>query len=228
MIDRRSDDQPRPHELVVIAGTGTDIGKTWLAARVLRELSATGITVAARKPAQSFDPSDRETDAHILGEASGERADAVCPHHRWYEIPMAPPMAADVLGRRTFTIAELAAELVWPSPAPRVGVVESAGGVRSPLAGDGDTVTLVEALQPDLVVLVADADLGTINGVRLSMDALDRGAHVASLVVFLNRYDGGDELHRRNRAWLADHDHFTVMTTVPDLSERVRTGIVGS
>ncbi len=32
---------------------------------------------------------------------------------------------------------------------PEVGLVETAGGVRSPLAADGDAVTLIEELQPD-------------------------------------------------------------------------------
>ena len=50
--------------------------------------------------------------------------------------------------------------------------METAGGVRSPQADDGDAVDLVRLLAPDLVVLVADAGLGTINAVRLCVDAL--------------------------------------------------------
>ena len=52
--------------------------------------------------------------------------------------------------------------------------METAGGVRSPLAGDdGDAVALAGSLMPDVVVLVADAGLGTINAVRLTVAALD-------------------------------------------------------
>lgn len=214
----------RPGTLVVVAGTGTEVGKTWVGARLLAELRAAGLSVAARKPAQSFDPGDAETDAHVLAAATGEARTDVCPHHRWYERAMAPPMAADALGRPSFTIADLVAELAWPFPAPDVALVETAGGLRSPLATDGDNLSLVEALQPDLVVVVADAGLGTINAVRLTMEALDRGAHVADLVVFLNRYDGRDDLHRRNAAWLADHDGFDVDLAVPDLARRIRAG----
>jgi dethiobiotin synthetase len=214
--------------LVVVAGTGTEIGKTWVTARLARELRGQAVTVSARKPAQSFSAGDRVTDAHLLGEATGAAAADVCPHHRWYEVPMAPPMAAEALGRPPFTTADLASEIEWGLPTPQVGLVESAGGVRSPLASDGDTVALVEELQPQLVVLVADAGLGTINSVRLSMEALDKGAHVAAIVVFLNRFDGADELHRRNRGWLIDRDRFEVMTAVPELSGRVRSALVGS
>jgi dethiobiotin synthetase len=73
-----------------------------------------------------------------------------------------------------------------------------------------------------VVVLVADAGLGTINAVRLSLEALDRGAHLATLLVHLNRYDGSDELHRANRAWLAERHGLDVEVTLADLAARLR------
>jgi dethiobiotin synthetase len=82
-------------------------------------------------------------------------------------------------------------------------VVELAGGVRSPVAHDGDGVELIAGLAPDLVVVVADAGLGTINAVRTTLDAL--AGLDAPVVVHLNRLDPDDDLHRRNRAWLAEH-----------------------
>ena len=85
---------------------------------------------------------------------------------------MAPPIAAEALGLPPFTVADLVGELDWPRPRVDVGLVETAGGVRSPQADDGDVCDLVAALGPDLVVLVADAGLGTINSIRLSIDAL--------------------------------------------------------
>ena len=75
----------------------------------------------------------------------------------------------------------------------------------------------VRRLEPDLVVLVADAGLGTINSVRLSAAALAPWP----LVVFLNRYDESDELHALNRAWLADRDGFEVVTTPGALTKRL-------
>lgn len=211
----------RPQRLVVVAGTGTEVGKTWVAARVLQGLRAAGTTVAARKPAQSFDPADAETDAHLLGAASGEDPTSVCPPHRWYEVPMAPPMAAEVLGRPAFTIADLVAEIDWPWPRPQVAVVETAGGVRSPLARDGDSITLIESLRPDVVVVVADAGLGTINAVRLAVEALERSTQRTQLIVHLNRFDEHHELHRRNRRWLADGTGLEVVTGIGELITRL-------
>ena len=195
-----------------MVGTGTDIGKTWVGARLLTQLRAAGLQVAARKPAQSFDPEDDPAglDAALLGAATNEPVDEVCPPHRWYETAMAPPMAAEALGRPLFGIDDLLAELVWPDRAVDVGLVETAGGVRSPLAADGDCLDYCAALAPDLLVLVADAGLGTINAVRLSAEAM--APLGVPITVVLNRFDADAVLQQRNLEWLRDRDGRQVLT----------------
>jgi dethiobiotin synthetase len=208
----------RPALLVLVVGTATDIGKTWVGGRTLVALTDRGLRVAARKPAQSFEAGDpHPTDADVLAAASGEPAEVVCPPHRSYQVPMAPPMAADVLGLPVPTTADLLGELVWPAPAADVGWLETVGGPRSPIGSDGDAVTVAERLDPDVVVLVADAGLGTVNAV-LSSVAPFAGRRV---LVVLNRFDPGDDLHARNRAWLADRHHLDVVTTPQDLADRL-------
>ncbi|MEO6468269.1 MAG: dethiobiotin synthase [Acidimicrobiia bacterium] len=185
---------------IFVAGTGTDVGKTWGLTRLITELRARGHEIRVRKPAQSFAPSELgTTDAELLGEASSEPATVVCPAHRWYETPMAPPMAAAVLGRPRFTIADLVVEI---DPPPNC-FIEGAGGPRSPIAADGDNVDLARAIGTGLVVLVANAGLGTINAVELSVTAF----HGFEVIVFVNRFERTDELHRRNREWLAEAGH---------------------
>jgi dethiobiotin synthetase len=206
----------RPDQLIVVTGTGTEVGKTWVAVEVLADLRRRGRLVAARKPAQSFDPRDAQpTDAERLATATAERPEAVCPLHRRYPAAMAPPMAAEALGRPRFTVRELAREVQgsWPLPPPEVGLVEAAGGVASPQADDGDTAALIDALLPDLVVVVADAALGVLNLVRLSVAPL-RSHH---FVVHLNRWHPEEDLQRRNRRWLTDREHVTVTTATSDL-----------
>ena len=108
----------RPDRTVVVIGTGTDVGKTWVTAALARRLADGGLVVAARKPAQSFapeDPPDRR-DAAVLGAATGEAPDVICPPHRSYAVPLAPPMAAAVLARPPITLADLLGELAWPEP----------------------------------------------------------------------------------------------------------------
>jgi dethiobiotin synthetase len=194
---------------VLVAGTGTEIGKTYVAARVAATLREHRVTVLARKPVQSFAPDDTSpTDADVLAAVTGEDPHAVCPKQRWLPRAMAPPMAADALDLPPFEIADLVAEITATAPPRAIVLVESAGGVRSPLADDGDTIALAGVLQPALVLLVADAELGTINLVRLGVDAL--APH--RVVVYLNRFDAGDELHARNRDWLVTRHGLEVVT----------------
>jgi dethiobiotin synthetase len=199
--------------VVAVVGTGTDIGKTWVASRLLTDLRAAGLRVSARKPAQSFEPDDDPggLDAALLGAATDETSEEVCPPHRWYEVAMAPPMAAESLGRPPFTIEDLMSELRWPESEDPVdvGLVETAGGIRSPMANDGDCLALCAALAPDVIVLVADAGLGTINAVRLTIHAL-RPLR-APVIVILNRFEVRDDLHVRNREWLEARDGLTVL-----------------
>jgi len=199
---------------VFVAGTGTDVGKTWVLVELLTELRRRGHDVAARKPAQSFAPEEvGSTDAELLAAATDSRADTVCPGHRWYATPMAPPMAAAALGLPPFGINDLVRELDVAHTAGGASVfVEGAGGPRSPLAADGDNVDLARALGAQVAVLVADAGLGTINAVRLSVDALTG----FDTLVVLNRYDATDDLHRRNAAWLAEAG-YQVLTSVDAL-----------
>lgn len=207
----------RPGLLVLVTGTATEVGKTWVSCALLRLARARGLTVAARKPAQSFEPDfdPSSTDGAWLAAASGSPPDTVCPPERSYPVAMAPPMAAAALGRPVPTLDELAswATSSWPAAGCDLGLVEGAGGVASPLAADGDSAALARALGADRVVLVADPALGAINSVRLSVAALPP----RPVVVHLNRFDPLDDLQRRNLAWLQEQDGLTVTTTVEAL-----------
>jgi dethiobiotin synthetase len=204
--------------LTVVAGTGTEVGKTWFATRLLDLARAEGIVVSARKPAQSFAALDTSaTDAELLARATGEHAHSVCPAHRWYSVAMAPPMAADSLGCARIFLDDLIAETTWP-PDAQLRLLETAGGLLSPIAHDADNLQLIRRLAPHRVILVADAGLGTLNAVRLCARALSG----VNLTVFLNRYDDGNELHRANRAWLTETYALPATVEVADCLRVIR------
>lgn len=205
----------RPRHLIGVLGTQTEIGKTWVAARLLAYASQRGLRVAARKPAQSFEPGQGSTDAELLAAATGERAEEVCPSHRNYPLALAPPMAADLLQRPRILLDELCTEIRWPAGID-LGLVETVGGPRSPLSHDADSVDLIQRLRPDRVILVADAGLGTLNAVRLSLACLAP----LTATVFLNRFDTDDRLHRLNRDWLRERYGVDVATEVAELLTR--------
>jgi dethiobiotin synthetase len=220
----------RPGTLVVVTGTGTEVGKTWVAAALLAELASEGLRCVARKPAQSFDPADPGArDAEVLAAATGEDPATVCPPHRNYAVAMAPPMAADALGTGAIEASRLLAEIDGSWPDPHAGpdgvefaLVELAGGVRSPMAHDADCAEFTVAMEPTHVVLVADAGLGTINAVRSALDSLAAAGALRpggpAVTPYLNRFDDNDELHRRNRAWLADHGCGPIAVSPPELA----------
>lgn len=202
----------RPLRLIGVIGTTTGVGKTWVAAQVLATLKLRGARVAARKPVQSYGPDDINTDAALLAGASGENVADICPAHRCYPLAMAPPMAANLLGRGPLLMHDIVGEVHW-SEGIDIGIVETVGGARSPLADDGDSMDLLRGLHVDQLLLVADANLGTINMVRLTLAAV--GA--LPTLVYLNRFDADNELHQLNRRWLIEQDRLAVVTDVHSL-----------
>jgi dethiobiotin synthetase len=207
---------------VFVTGTGTEVGKTWWTVALLRALRDRGLQVVARKPAQSFESRDGTTDADLLAAAAGAEPTVVCPPTRWYELPLAPPMAATRLGRPGFVVADLVSELGHPEEGD-LRLVEGAGGPRSPLADDGDNVDFARVLAPDLVLLVAEAGLGTINAVRLAAAPFQELG--LPLVVALNRF-GADPLHTANETWLRDRYGFDTVIDPEALAARWATGSV--
>ncbi|HUB70051.1 MAG TPA: dethiobiotin synthase [Acidimicrobiales bacterium] len=220
----------RPPLVVVVAGTGTDVGKTWVACQLAALWRGQGLAVSARKPAQSFDPrTGQPTDADLLALATGQTAASVCPPQRWYPIALAPPMAAEAIGAEPFGLAQLAAEISWPAGAA-IGLVEMAGGLGSPQASDGDAVDFVQLLAPDCLVLVSGAGLGCLTNIRLAERALGE----RQFVVYLNYFDEHDAAHAANQRWLESHTSTAVCTSVGQLAGTVlqmasaaRTGQAG-
>lgn len=199
-------------EAIVVSGTDTGVGKTWVTAHLAEAMADSGVAVAVRKPVQSYDPDDGRTDAEILAAASGVDPTAVCPRHRWYEIPLAPPMAAEALRRPPILVRRLVDETEVPARA--ITLIEGVGGARSPLADDGDTVALAAAFGAVLVVLVAPAGLGAINAVRLGVTAFDP----VPVIVHLNRFDATNDTHVRNLGWLRKKDGFVVSSSIAELA----------
>jgi dethiobiotin synthetase len=205
--------------LLGVLGTHTEVGKTWVSVQLLRAARQLGLRVAARKPVQSFAPDGSATDAEQLSAATGERAEQVCATARCYELAMAPPMAADCLNQPRITAAELLAELSWP-PAVDLGLIESVGGPRSPMTHDADSVEFIECVQPDCLLLVADAGLGSLNAIRLSLSCLP----ALRVHVMLNRFDAGDPLHQLNRSWLRERHDIHAYENVSELLSAIIAG----
>jgi dethiobiotin synthetase len=151
-----------------VAGTGTDIGKTYVTAALLRALISAGQAAHALKPVVSgFDETaPAGSDPAVLLEAMGqavttEALDAISPWR--YAAPLAPNQAARLEGRQVDAKAVIAFCREGADAAGgRLVFIESAGGIMSPLDDALTMVDLARALAVP-VLLVAGAYLGTIS-----------------------------------------------------------------
>ena len=171
-----------------ITGTGTDMGKTWLACALLRHWRAAGRQPAAFKPVLSgFDPRQPQaSDAGALLAALGREAslaelDAIAPWR--YAAPLSPDMAAAREGRR-IDFDELVAftrRVANANSGPTL--VEGVGGVMVPL-DDRHTVRDWIAASGLPCVLVTGSYLGSLSHALTALEALARvGAGVAAIAV---------------------------------------------
>lgn len=174
---------------VFITGSGTDVGKTFVACGLIRALRLRGVAVGALKPVVSgFDPlawenSDPGRLLRALGQAPTSQALAALSPWR-YAAPLAPDLAASLEGRAVdfnavaeFCMARTAAE------PDRLWLIEGVGGVMSPVSESRTGVDLMMVLSAP-VVLVAGGYLGAISHALTALSVLE--AHkltVAAVVV---------------------------------------------
>ncbi len=174
---------------VFITGTGTDIGKTFVTAALLRALKAEGLPVEISKPVVSgFDPaSPAGSDPVVLLEALGQAptSQAIARVSPWrFAAPLSPPLAARLEGHSLSARAVLEhCRTHVASGAPLL--IEGAGGVMSPLSDDSTMLDLAAGLSVP-VLLVAGSYLGTISHTLTALLAL-RSAGVRPLAVVVSQ-----------------------------------------
>ncbi|WP_374306304.1 dethiobiotin synthase [Methylocella sp.] len=171
-----------------VTGSGTDVGKTFVAAALIRALRAMGRGCAALKPVVSgFDPlAPQGSDPAVLLEALGLAPDeeAIAKISPWrFRAPLSPDMAA-ARENRAIDYDELARACRRAVAAsPGVLLIEGAGGVMVPLAPGRTTLDLMTALRLPLV-FVAGSYLGAISHALTGLEAArSRGLAVRAVVV---------------------------------------------
>ncbi len=168
-----------------VTATGTEIGKTLVAAALCHELRTAGRQVRALKPVLSgYDPATlAESDPGVLlaslGEAVTEEAVAAITPWR-FAAPLSPDMAAAREGRR-LDLAEIIAFCRAAEGDPLL--IEGIGGAMVPLNDDHTVLDWIAALGAPALV-VAGSYLGTISHTLTTLAAIrGRGIEVAGLVI---------------------------------------------
>jgi len=192
---------------VIVTGVGTDIGKTYVSASIIRALRAHEVPVDAFKPVISgYDPDQAEaSDAGVLLAALGEPVtpetlNAMSPFR--YAAPLSPPLAAAREGRsiRFADVAGACRERAADAGRALL-LIEGAGGVMSPLSDGATVLDLIEALDAP-VLLVTGTYLGAISHTLTAVEVLRRrGVTIRAVVINENEGSGTtlEEMHESLR-----------------------------
>ena len=187
-----------------ITGTGTDVGKTYATGLLLKKLSEAGMKAAYFKAAMSGNLRDRAGNL-LPGDAAwvkrissiSQPLATMCPYV--YETAVSPHLAAKIEGNpvdmenvlRHFDA--LGDRYDWV-------VAEGSGGILCPLRWDERKIVLEDFVRARRLssLVVADAGLGTINAVVLTIEYM-RSRRLSVKGILLNRFEPGNRLHEDNK-----------------------------
>jgi dethiobiotin synthetase len=201
---------------VVVLGTGTAVGKTYVTCALARALHARlpNAPIVCVKPIETgvrrglAQPISFATAAHVVDAAPNESArataqdataqdaaalEAVCfnaqppkPHPLFaLEVPVSPYRAARLAGREV-DLTRIPAWLLQINVTLHDTtwlLIETAGGVYSPLARGMTNLDLAVMLEPALWLLVAPDTLGVLHDLSATLQAMRGCARAPDLVV---------------------------------------------
>jgi dethiobiotin synthetase len=173
---------------IFITATGTDVGKTYVAASLIRHLRQMGRLVDALKPVVSgFDPehavaSDPGVLLHALGlPVTMAEIDRISPWR--FGAALSPDLAARREGRGIDVDAVVAFCQTAVDARRDILLIEGVGGVMVPLDEQRTILDVMMTLQLPLI-LVAGSYLGTISHTLTALDALyQRNLKVLATIV---------------------------------------------
>jgi dethiobiotin synthetase len=210
-----------------VTATDTEVGKTVVAAGLVRFFRRQGLDVGVMKPVasgamESMAGTRVSTDVAMLMEAahSSDPVEWVNPY--CFAAAVAPSVAAELEG--------VAVDITWIrtcferlSSRHDLMVVEGAGGALTPVCGSLLVADVAKRLQIPAVI-VSKAGLGTINHTVMTHECL-RHRSVDCLGFFLNRYPRTPNLaERTNAACIASITGAPHLGSIPDLGDPARSG----
>ena len=210
-----------------ITGTGTDVGKTFVTALVVKRLRDAGRNAGYYKAAISG--AEKTADGRLLaGDALyvnevaglGETQENLVSYV--YEEAVSPHLAAR-LNRREIDFDRVEKDFRRAQSKYDYLTMEGSGGIICPLRWDEACHVILDDLVCRLglgTLVVADAGLGTINAAVLTVEHLRaRGIPVKGII--LNRFHPGDAMEEDNRVMVEALTNVKVVATVRDDDERL-------
>ncbi|MHC3474960.1 dethiobiotin synthase [Streptomyces sp. 7R007] len=179
--------------VLVITGTGTEVGKTVTTAAVAAAALAAGRSVAVLKAAQTgvgpHEPGDAAEVARLAGAVTAAEVAR-------YPEPLAPATAARRAGRAPVRPQEVVDAAQKLAAEHDLVLVEGAGGLLVRFDDAGGTLADAAALLGAPVLVVASPGLGTLNTTELTAREL-RSRHLDLLGVVIGSWPGSPDLAMR-------------------------------
>jgi dethiobiotin synthetase len=158
----------------IVLGTGTGVGKTFVARALVRLLADANEPVAGLKPVETGVSAGLAADATRL-EALAFHVKVPSPHPLYgFADPVTPSRAARHrnVAIDLHQVARWAESVASTTPRPAQLVIETAGGVFSPLADQQTNFDLAAVLSPATWLLVAPNRLGVLHDVSSALHAM--------------------------------------------------------
>ena len=169
---------------IVVLGCGTGVGKTRVSVALLRALARVGSPAIGLKPVESgvtqgLNSPPTDSDAYALAGAGSVRPRLTHPLHAFHQ-PISPHAAAraihiEITLQPVVKWVEEAEQHMTPlvmSGMASWSLVESAGGVFSPLSPRATNFDLATALEPAIWIVVAADALGALHEVTATLEAM--------------------------------------------------------
>jgi len=197
-------------EGIFVTGTGTEVGKTVVAAVAANSLAASGRSVAVFKPAVTGLDEPGEADHELLRRASGssQSDEEIAPYR--YGPPASPHLAAEMAGEQIDPARVLAGASAAAAGAEAF-VCEGVGGLLVPLAPGYLVRDLAVELELPLAIAAAPS-LGTINHTLLTIEAARAAGLRVAVVVLTPWPDSPSAIEESNRATIAELGEVRVET----------------
>ena len=174
--------------VLIISGTGTEVGKTIVTAAVAALAAARGGGVAVVKPAQTGVAPGESGDLDVVARLAG-----VTDTHEYarYPDPLSPAAAARLSGLPALSLPRVAEDVRKLAEDRALVLVEGAGGLLVRYDEEGATLADLAHELGAPVLVVADPRLGTLNHTALTLESMAmRGVALAGVV--LGSWPAGD------------------------------------
>lgn len=206
---------------IFITGTGTDVGKTYVSGLILKKLNESNISCGYYKAAISGNDTDSNGvlipgDAKFVKDISGINQDIkkMCPYV--YKTAVSPHLASRIEGNPV-DIEVVKKGFYEVTNEYDYVTMEGSGGILCPIDYDNNKLFLWELVKELglATIIVADAGLGTINSVGLTVEFMkQKGISVKGII--MNHYHEGDLMEEDNIRMCEELTGIKVIAKVSD------------